>query len=163
MESFMKVNYNNEDYMSSLFSIIIFVLIFIVILVWGITTKVLYKFSGLAFTGIFIIIMGVFFIVEMKDYKKRRQQRNLNLYIMKNGECIKGKIVSIYDHFISGVDLQHGAHNIIAEVRYHMNDKEEIIVVDNIQLKFNELEKYQNKMVNIYIYNNMNYIDIINS
>lgn len=79
---------------------------------------------------------------------------------MQQGECIKGKIISIYDNYIEG--KTRGMHNVTAKITYTIHHEEKIVVVDKLCIPIQHIKKYENKIVDIYIYHNMNYIDIGN-
>lgn len=98
----MKINYHDEDCSESLFQIIILVSVFLFLVVWLASNGFdAIDVSYLIFEGIcstFIIIMFAF---SLKKYLKIRKKRNLNLFIMKNGKIIQGKVINIYDNKIS--------------------------------------------------------------
>lgn len=132
----MKVNYHNEDYRSNIAVIVICVILMIFVIVWGIyhLISIHHIDVGLAIFGsICIIFLAVPLLVLIKDYRKKKQQRILNLFIIKNGKRIKGKIVSIYDNFtfrISG----RGIHNVIAEIAYSIDGEDKMIVVEDLYI-----------------------------
>ena len=160
----MKINYHDEDCSESLFQIIICVLIMLFLVVW-----LLYNgfdaidVSYLIFIGIcstFIIIMLAF---SLKKYLKIRKKRNLNLFIMKNGKIIQGKVINIYDNKTSGdLDNNKIIHNVTADVEYYLDNERKVIAVDNLAININKMNDYINKPVKIFVYTNMNYVDIVN-
>lgn len=165
----MKPNYNNEDYKSSLITLIILIVIIlftvIPILVYTSMFNAIINgdISSLIFLLLFLsmaIIPGIFLF---RDYKKKKQKRNINLHIIKNGTCIEGKILSIrYIYTPSEIDGHTGHHNTIAEVEFIYNSSKKILMVEHLLVKEKDIKKYENKKVKVYIYNNIQYIDIIN-
>ena len=159
----MKVNYHNEDYKSNIFSLAICIIAIIVVIIWGFSSNLFFDIGGLIFLSIFIIILLIPICILIRRYHKQKTQRNLNLFIIKNGVCINGKIKTLYDN----KTIRYGTetrtlHNITAEIIYNVDNEEKVIVVDNLCINMNDIKKYENKTVKIYIYNNMNYIDLIN-
>lgn len=160
----MKVNYHDEDCSESLFKIIICVLITLFLVVWlvynGFDTI---DVSYLIFIGIcsaFIILVLAF---SLKAYLKIKKQRNLNLFIMKNGKIIQGKVINMYDNKTSGdLDNNRVIHNVTAEVEYYLDNERKVIAVDNLVINISKMNDYINKPVKIFVYTNMNYIDIVN-
>ena len=159
----MKVNYHNEDYKSNIFSLVICLIITIIVIIWGISNNLFLDIGGLVFLGIFILILLIPICILIRGCYKRKVQRNLNLFIIKNGKCINGKIKRLYDNKTTGVENgTRTLHNVTAEVLYNVDSEEKMIVVDNLCININDFKKYKNKVVKIYIYNNMNYVDVIN-
>ena len=71
--------------------------------------------------------------------------------------------MSIYNKVLSGAHVN--MKNIIitmTEIKYKIENEDKIIVVDHLFIKKRKFKKYRNKLVKIYVYNNMSYIDIIN-
>ena len=160
----MKINYHDEDCSESLFQIIIFVSVFLFLIVWFVSNGGdAIDVSYLIFIGIcstFIIIMFAF---SLKKYLKIRKKRNLNLFIMKNGKIIQGKVINIYDNKTSGnLDNNKIIHNVTANVEYYLDNERKVIAVDNLAININKMNDYINKSVKIFVYTNMNYIDIVN-
>ena len=160
----MNVNYHNEDYTGEIFNIVICSIIVIFIIFWGIyTTGGKIDTEILVICGIFIALIGSVLIFSIKRYITKKQKRNLNLFIMKNGKKIKGKISLIYDDSTHFVNFGYGSiHNVVAEVSYNIDNEDKVISVNNLCISYYDLEKYKNKIVDIYIYNNMSYVDIVN-
>lgn len=160
----MKVNYENEECKGVLFGIVMCVIIMIIITVWGIKNSIIEIDMGIIiFVCLWNIFMAVLLIVLMRDYKKRREQRERNLFIIKNGNCIKGKVFSIYDNYTTySIMDRRQIHNVTAKINYTINGENKLIVVDKLCLDRNRLKEYENKNVNIYIYDNMSYVDIAN-
>lgn len=90
-----------------------------------------------------------------KTYIKRKQKRNLNIFIMEHGKFIDGVVTKIEDTYIDGV-------NITTTVSFNLNGEPKIIVVDNLAINYRTIKKYYNKKVKVFLYTNMNYIDIVN-
>ena len=160
----MKINYHDEDCSESLFQIIIFVSVFLFLVVRFVSNGFdTIDVSYLIFIGIcsaFIIIMFAF---SLKKYLKIRKKRNLNLFIMKNGKIIQGKVINIYDNKTSGnLDNNKIIHNVTADVEYYLDNERKVIAVDNLAININKMNDYINKSVKIFVYTNMNYIDIVN-
>lgn len=160
----MKINYHDEDYSESLFQIIICVLIMLFLVVWllynGFDTI---DASYLIFIGICSAFIIAIFTFSLKRYLKNKKQRNLNLFIMKNGKIIQGKVINIYDNKTSGdLDNNRVIHNVTAEIEYYSDKKRRVITVDNLAININKMNDYINKPVKIFVYTNMNYIDIVN-
>ena len=107
------------------------------------------------------IILSIVLLFLVRDYRKRKEQRNKNVFIIKKGNHFKGKIVSIYDNNI--VTQKGVLHNVTAEIVYIRDGEDKKIIVDQLCINRKHLEKYRNKIVAIYIYNNMNYIDLLNA
>ena len=161
----MKINYHNEDYKSNVFNIVIYILIIVfVIFWWALETKCTFEFGIIVLCSIIILPIIILIFFSIINCKKRKEQRNLNKFIIKNGICIKGKVVKIYDNYTDSVDIGYrGIHNVTAEIQYQYKKKKKNIVVDGLALNVNRLKSYVDKTVNIYIYNNMDYVDIINN
>ena len=160
----MRINYHDEDCSGSLFQMIILVSVFLFLIVWFVSNGFdAIDVSYLIFEGIcstFIIIMLVF---SLNEYLKSKEKRNLNLFIMKNGKIIQGKVINIYDNKISGdLDNNKIIHNVTADVEYYLDNERKAITVDNLSLNINKMNDYINKPVKIFVYTNMNYIDIVN-
>jgi len=165
----LKPNYKNEDYKSSLLTLIILIVIILItvfpILFYnGMFDAIINgDISSLIFLIIFLsmaIIPGIFLF---RDYKKEKHQRKINLHIIKNGVCVEGKILSIRHIYTpSELDGHSGHHNTIAEVEFIYNSSKKVIMVENLLIKEENTKKYENKKVKVYIYNNMHYVDIIN-
>lgn len=160
----MKINYHDEDYSESLFKIIICVLIMLFLVVWFVSNGFdAIDVSYLIFIGIcstFIIIMLVF---SLNEYLKSKKKRNLNLFIMKEGKVIQGKVINMYDNKTSGdLDNNRVIHNVTADVEYYLDNERKVIAVDNLAININKMNDYINKPVKIFVYTNMNYIDIVN-
>ena len=100
---------------------------------------------------------------SLKKYLKIRKKRNLNLFIIKNGKIIQGKVINIYDNKTSGnLDNNKIIHNVTADVEYYLDNERKVIAVDNLAININKMNDYINKSVKIFVYTNMNYIDIVN-
>ena len=155
----MKINYHDEDCSESLFQMIILVSVFLFLIVWFVSNGFdAIDVSYLVFIGIcsaFIIIMFAF---SLKKYLKIRKKRNLNLFIMKNGKIIQGNVINIYDNKTP----EHFIHNVTAAVEYYLDNERKVIAVDNLAININKMNDYINKPVKIFVYTNMNYIDIVN-
>ena len=158
----MKINYHNEDYSTELFNIIIYILILIFLIVWSIFTGV--DIGSLIFIGICITFIIIMLSFSIRQYLKKKNQRNLNLFIMKEGKLIQGKIIRIYDNNNNGflIENKKTIHNVTAEIEYTINNDRKTITVDHLAINVNRLDNYTSKQVKIYVYNNMSYIDIIN-
>ena len=119
--------------------------------------------SYLIFIGIcstFTIIMLAF---SLNEYLKIKKKRSLNLFIMKNGKIIQGKVINIYDNKTSeDLDNNKIIHNVTADVEYYIENERKVIAVDNLAININKMNDYINKSVKIFVYTNMNYIDIVN-
>lgn len=103
------------------------------------------------------------FAFSLNEYSKIRKKRNLNLFIMKNGKIIQGKVIDIYDNKTSGnLDNNKNIHNVTADIEYHLDNERKVIAVDNLAININKMNDYINKSVKIFVYTNMNYIDIVN-
>lgn len=160
----MKINYYDEDCSGSLFQMIILVLVFLFLIVWFVSNGFdAIDVSYLIFIGIcstFIIIMLVF---SLNEYLKSKKKRNLNLFIMKEGKVIQGKVINMYDNKTSGdLDNNRVIHNVTADVEYYLDNERKVIAVDNLAININKMNDYINKPVKIFVYTNMNYIDIVN-
>lgn len=160
----MRINYHDEDCSESLFQMIILVSVFLFLIIWFVSNGFdAIDVSYLVFIGIcsaFIIIMFAF---SLKKYLKIRKKRNLNLFIMKNGKIIQGKVINIYDNKTSGnLDNNKNIHNVTADVEYYFDNERKVIIVDNLAININKMNDYINKLVKIFVYTNMNYIDIVN-
>ena len=155
----MRINYHDEDCSVSLFQMIILVSLFLFLIVWFVSNGFdAIDVSYLIFEGIcstFIIIMLVF---SLNEYLKSKEKRNLNLFIMKNGKIIQGNVINIYDNKTP----EHFIHNVTAAVEYYLDNERKAITVDNLSLNINKMNDYINKPVKIFVYTNMNYIDIVN-
>ena len=77
---------------------------------------------------------------------------------MKNGKIIQGKVIDIYDNKTS----EYFIHNVTADVEYYIENERKVIAVDNLAININKMNDYINKSVKIFVYTNMNYIDIVN-
>ena len=119
--------------------------------------------SYLIFIGIcstFTIIMLAF---SLNEYLKIKKKRSLNLFIMKNGKIIQGKVINIYDNKTSeDLDNNKIIHDVTADVEYYIENERKVIAVDNLAININKMNDYINKSVKIFVYTNMNYIDIVN-
>ena len=160
----MKINYHDEDCSESLFQMIILVSVFLFLIVWFVSNGFdAIDVSYLIFIGIcstFIIIMLVF---SLNEYLKSKKKRNLNLFIMKEGKVIQGKVINMYDNKTSGdLDNNRVIHNVTADVEYYLDNERKVIAVDNLAININKMNDYINKPVKIFVYTNMNYIDIVN-
>lgn len=160
----MKINYHDEDCSESLFQIIIWVSAFLFFIVWFVSNGFdAIDVSYLIFIGIcstFIIIMLAF---SLNEYLKIKKKRSLNLFIMKNGKIIQGKVINIYDNKTSGdLDNNKIIHDVTADVEYYIENERKVIAVDNLAININKMNDYINKSVKIFVYTNMNYIDIVN-
>ena len=160
----MKINYHDEDCSEGLFNIIICVLVMIFFVVWlvynGFDTI---DASYLVFIGICSAFIIVMFSFSLKGYLKIKKQRNLNLFIMKEGKVIQGKVINMYDNKTSGdLDNNRVIHNVTAEVEYYLDNERKVIAVDNLAINVSKMNDYINKPVKIFVYTNMNYIDIVN-
>lgn len=160
----MKINYHDEDCSGSLFQMIILVSVFLFLIVWFVSNGFdAIDVSYLVFIGIcstFIIIMLVF---SLNEYLKSKKKRNLNLFIMKEGKVIQGKVINMYDNKTSGdLDNNRVIHNVTADVEYYLDNERKVIAVDNLAININKMNDYINKPVKIFVYTNMNYIDIVN-
>lgn len=160
----MKINYYDEDCSGSLFQMIILVSVFLFLIVWFVSNGFdAIDVSYLIFIGIcstFIIIMLVF---SLNEYLKSKKKRNLNLFIMKEGKVIQGKVINMYDNKTSGdLDNNRVIHNVTADVEYYLDNERKVIAVDNLAININKMNDYINKPVKIFLYTNMNYIDIVN-
>lgn len=160
----MKINYYDEDCSGSLFQMIILVSVFLFLIVWFVSNGFdAIDVSYLIFIGIcstFIIIMLVF---SLNEYLKSKKKRNLNLFIMKEGKVIQGKVINMYDNKTSGdLDNNRVIHNVTADVEYYLDNERKVIAVDNLAININKMNDYINKPVKIFVYTNMNYIDIVN-
>ena len=160
----MKINYYDEDCSGSLFQMIILVSVFLFLIVWFVSNgfdaiDVIYLiFIGICST--FIIIMLVF---SLNEYLKSKKKRNLNLFIMKEWKVIQGKVINMYDNKTSGdLDNNRVIHNVTADVEYYLDNERKVIAVDNLAININKMNDYINKPVQIFVYTNMNYIDIVN-
>ena len=159
----MKINYRNENYISNIPSIIICIILMIIVFIWGFSNEMFIDVSGIIFFSFFILILLIPIIIFTIRYYKQKQQRNLNLFIMKNGICIEGRIISIYDNFTYRPEIKKKSmHNITAEIAYNIDNEEKTILVDRLYIRTYNIEKYKDKVVKIYIYNNMTYVDVIN-
>lgn len=160
----MKINYYNENYENNVYTIIIIILLIVVITIWGIINKLTSNIGILILCTTSNIMLLIPLIIGIKQYKRKKEQRNLNLYIIKNGICIPGKIVSIYDRYSREdyIDNSHIYHNITAEIEYYIDNELKKIIVDKLMIKLKEIKEYENKDIKIYIYNNMSYIDVKN-
>ncbi len=154
----MKINYRNEDYIGNMVIIAICLLIAAIITAWGVAES-----KGKFEWSILVIIIPLIVLIAflIKDYIKKKTQRNLNLFIMKNGDCIKGKIIKIYDNRVFRNDRV--LHDTTAEIEYEYEGEKKVVAVNYLEINKKRFNSYYNKIVNIYVYNNMNYIDIINS
>ncbi len=160
----MKINYHDEDCSEGLFNIIISVLVMIFFVVWlvynGFDTI---DTSYLVFIGICSAFIIAMFSFSLKGYLKIKKQRNLNLFIMKEGKVIQGKVINMYDNKTSGdLDNNRVIHNVTAEVEYYLDNERKVIAVDNLAINVSKMNDYINKPVKIFVYTNMNYIDIVN-
>lgn len=160
----MKINYYDEDCSGSLFQMIILVSVFLFLIVWFVSNGFdAIDVSYLVFIGIcstFIIIMLAF---SLNKYLKSKKKRNLNLFIMKEGKVIQGKVINMYDNKTSGdLDNNRVIHNVTADVEYYLDNERKVIAVDNLAININKMNDYINKPVKIFVYTNMNYIDIVN-
>lgn len=160
----MKINYHDEDCSGSLFQMIILVSVFLFLIVWFVSNGFdAIDVSYLVFIGIcstFIMIMLVF---SLNEYLKSKKKRNLNLFIMKEGKVIQGKVINMYDNKTSGdLDNNRVIHNVTADVEYYLDNERKVIAVDNLAININKMNDYINKPVKIFVYTNMNYIDIVN-
>lgn len=82
---------------------------------------------------------------------------------MKNGKIIQGKVINIYDNKTSGnLDNNKNIHNVTADIEYYLDNERKVIAVDNLAININKMNDYINKPVKIFVYTNMNYIDIVN-
>lgn len=97
-------------------------------------------------------------VFSLNEYLKSKEKRNLNLFIMKNGKIIQGKVINIYDNKTP----EHFIHNVTAAVEYYLDNERKVITVDNLAININKMNDYINKPVKIFVYTNMNYIDIVN-
>lgn len=157
----MKINYYNENYKQNRFPIAICVILMLFSIFFCTYHSIDHVDTGfILFCSVWNIILSILLLFLVRDYKKRKEQRDINLFIRKQGKCIKGKIISIYDNYTKGHTRM--MHNVTAKIAYTMDNKEKIIVVDQLCIYIRHIRKYENKIVNIYIYNNMNYIDIMN-
>lgn len=162
----MKVNYHNEDYKSVIFNIVVYCILIIFVIVWGICVSVSYNSFDIGlviFCGIWIVFFIVLLFFAIKSYRSRKEKRNLNLFIMKNGKRIEGRVVSIYDNctYLREIDMPR-MHNVTAKISYTIDGEGKMVVVDRMCLNINKLKQYENKIVGIYVYNNMNYVDVVN-
>ena len=160
----MKINYHDEDCSESLFQIIIWVSVFLFFIVWFVSNGFdAIDVSYLIFIGIcstFTIIMLAF---SLNEYLKIKKKRSLNLFIMKNGKIIQGKVINIYDNKTSeDLDNNKIIHDVTADVEYYIENERKVIAVDNLAINRNKMNDYINKSVKIFVYTNMNYIDIVN-
>lgn len=160
----MKINYHDEDCSESLFQIIIWVSVFLFFIVWFVSNGFdAIDVSYLIFIGIcstFTIIMLAF---SLNEYLKIKKKRSLNLFIMKNGKIIQGKVINIYDNKTSeDLDNNKIIHDVTADVEYYIENERKVIAVDNLAININKMNDYINKSVKIFVYTNMNYIDIVN-
>jgi hypothetical protein len=157
----MKINYYNENDKKNKTLIFICVLLMLFGILFCIYhSKEHIDIGFILFCGIWNLLLGILLLFLVKQYKKYKEQRNMNLFIMQQGECIKGKIISIYDNYIEG--NTRGIHNVTAKIAYTIHHEEKIVVVDRLCIPIKHIKKYENKIVDIYIYKNMNYIDIVN-
>lgn len=79
---------------------------------------------------------------------------------MKNRKVIQGKVINMYDDKTSGdLDNNRVIHNVTAKVEYYLDNERKVIAVDNLAI---DVSNYINKPVKIFVYTNMNYIDIVN-
>lgn len=159
-----KINYHSEDYNSVIFNIALYLIFIILILIWGIFSfNKNISVGKIFFYSTLIIFLSILLFFSVKSYKSRKNKRYLNLFIIKNGKKIKGKIISISDNYISRMELDRKRlHNINAKINYNVNNEDKLVIVDELCIKRKKLKKFENKTVNIYIYNNMSYIDVIN-
>lgn len=66
----------------------------------------------------------------------------------------------MYDDKTSGdLDNNRVIHNVTAKVEYYLDNERKVIAVDNLAI---DVSNYINKPVKIFVYTNMNYIDIVN-
>lgn len=164
----LKINYLNEYYISPLVSLIICIVALLLIFVTGFSNGMIKAiFDGDISIILFLLIaLGPMIIVMyflFRSYKKTKRQRNMNLYIINNGICVDGKVISIRHTYTSGPDIgDRGIHNTIADIEFTYNGIKQVLVEDNLLISEKNIKKYQNKKVKVYIYNNMYYIDIIN-
>ena len=106
----LKINYGNEYYKNNIIalvilSVVIFVISPIIIITNGMFGAIInVDISSLIFILIFLSIAIIPGIFIFKDYKKK-QQRNMNLYIMNNGICVEGKVY-IYNnmHYVDVIN-----------------------------------------------------------
>ena len=101
----MKINYHNEDYSTELFNIVIYILILIFLIVWSIFTGV--DIGSLIFIGICITFIIIMLSFSIKQYLQKKKERNSNLFIMKEGKLIQGKIIRIYDNNNNGFPIEN--------------------------------------------------------
>ena len=160
----LKINYSNENYKGQLFAVIVFIIVLLFILIWFTVGRFWENVSTIVLFSICVIMVLPWLIFSLIDYKKRKRNRNMNLYIMKNGYSVEGKIISIVDRkstFNNGYRLEIN-RTVVATVEYNIETNTKVVVVDNLLINYRKIKQYQDKKVKIYIYNNMNYVDILN-
>lgn len=160
----MKVNYHNEDYKSIIFNIVVYCVLIIFVIVWGLCVLHNSFDIGLViFCGMWIVFFIVLLFFAIKSYISRKEKRNLNLFIIKNGKRIEGRVIAIYDNYthLRELDMPR-MHNVTAEISYTIDGKGKMVIVDRMCLNVNKLKQYEDKVISIYIYNNMSYVDVVN-
>ena len=168
MKNNNKINYADECYISPLILLIIYIIVLLIIFICGFSNGMIASLiNGDISTFLFLFIaLGPMLVVMyflFNSYKIYKMKRNMNLYIMNNGVCIEGKVISIRHIYTpSGLNGHSGFHNTIADIQFTYNDIEQVLVVDHLLINEKDTKKYENKKVKVYIYNNMHYVDIIN-
>lgn len=159
----MKINYHNEDYKNNIFNIVVYIFSIAFIICWWFFNGKPVEIGALVFCGILILFLLILLYFSIRRYRKQLNKRKLNLFIIENGTRIQGRITRIYDQYSSGTNMDsEGHHNVTAEIEYQQEYSKQIVAVDDLAINIRKLESYHNKIVSIYVYNDMHYIDIVN-